>query len=692
MGQVRAEVNDGLLFDHPEHRDFLIPFLNGFFVTWGRRRREYNTELFVYFLSPEDHFKESYGFENEVLLVYAPYDRMEPRTFQAVEQILATSPAKGRVETLSYFLVTDAEDIEEWMESYISSRQESRVVIPFYRELLVHAKQSGDDWFVRNSLDKHFFGRDLFNYSLPLIDDAYFFGRQSLLMDYYDSIKQSENRAIFGLRKTGKTSFLYKLKRLCESEGSAFVFYYDCKVPHIRKSKWNELLCDIANDVAKKYGITIKGEYSERSASKDFEELVRNIYEDGEKIVLMLDEIEYISFVSPKNRHWSDDYIDFWQTMWSCQSQFKCISFILAGVNPTVVEKDSVDGVQNPLFGIVPHKYLTGLSQDEVKVMLKKLGKRMGMRFDSVACNEISKWYGGHPLLTRQACSSINSFLSEENSKPLEISKEVFLRYKPQVDRELVFYSDHAISEIRQFYPDEYFLFELLSIGQELEFKELSQESAEIKHLLGYQLIKRCSTGYEVNIPVIASRVALESKRGGDRELIYPIVESGNRESWLRRRVQEICSEIRLLEKLIKRNGKPLLFGANSFPEAEQLQNIEVSYNESQFSFFINVLNRCFVESIEHYGRDKGDSSYFWGTIKDEYQFLWSSLRRIKVYRNERDHLHLNDNVSSQLFEFLDEDLEGKRFSQVSEAYFVLQQRVLDRFLLSILREIDRFN
>ncbi|WP_370298756.1 hypothetical protein, partial [Pontibacterium sp.] len=37
----------------------------------------------------------------------------------------------------------------------------------------------------------------------------------------------------------------------------------------------------------------------------------------------------------------------------------------------------------------------------------------------------------------------------------------------------------------------------------------------------------------------------------------------------------------------------------------------------------------------------------------------------------------------------LDEDLEGKRFSQVSEPYFILQQRVLDRLLLAVLREID---
>ncbi|MCM6148638.1 hypothetical protein M4D15_09775 [Klebsiella pneumoniae] len=107
MGTIRTEVNESILSEFPEHRNFLTPFLNGFYVTWGRKRREYNTDLFIYFLSPEEHFKESYGLDNEILLVYAPYTRMEPRTIQAIEQIMSTSPAKGRVETLSYFLITD---------------------------------------------------------------------------------------------------------------------------------------------------------------------------------------------------------------------------------------------------------------------------------------------------------------------------------------------------------------------------------------------------------------------------------------------------------------------------------------------------------------------------------------------------------------------------------------------------------
>jgi len=692
LGTIRTEVYESVLKQYPEHREFLTPFLNGFYVTWGTKRRDYNTELFVYFLSPEEHFKESYGIENEILLVYAPYTRMEPRTIQAVEQIMSSSPAKGRVETLSYFLITDCDKMDDWLDGYLPSRQESRIIVPFLKSELLIAKNQSDNWFVRNKLNSHYFGRDLFNFTLPLIDDAYFFGRQSIIMEYFDSIKRRENKAVFGLRKTGKTSLLYKLKRLCESEGEAHVFYYDCKVPHIRKSRWFEFLEDIAKEISDEFQIPFLDSYCERTASRSFAKLIKKLDSQGCKLLFILDEIEYISFVSPKDLHWKDDYIEFWQTMWSCQSMYKTLSFILAGVNPSVVEKDLVNGVQNPLFGIVSHKYLTGLNLDEVKTMLKKLGKRMGLKFQIDACEEIFKWYGGHPLLTRQACSCINTFLSDSFKKPIEIDLEEFNRNKDDIDRELVFYSDHAVSEIRQFYPDEYYMFELLSTGQQLDFKELSRDSAEIKHLIGYQLIRENGRSYQINIPVIAKRVAYESKRLSGRDVVYPIILPEKREQWLGRRLGEICAEIRNLERHIKKLDLDLLYGPNSFPEADQIKMISLAKNESSFSFFINVLNRCFVESIEIYGKSIGVNDYYWKKINSKYPDLWNALNRIKVYRNERDHLHLDKNNSDKLSNYLSEDFEGRPFSSFSEPYFILQQRVLDRLLLGVLNEIDRYS
>lgn len=550
MGSIRTEVTDNYLIEHSEDRDLLIPFLDGFHVTWAKIIKGYNTALKVFFLSPEDHYKESYGFENEVLLVYSPYDRMEPRTLQAIEQIFSSSPAKGRVETLNYFLISDSANVKEWLDSYISSRQETRIIVPFTKNEVINAK--ADNWFLRNKLNNHFFGRDLFNYSLPLAEDTYFFGRQSILMEYFDAIRRNENKAIFGLRKTGKTSLLFKLKRMCESEFNTSVFYYDCKLPHIRKVRWYELLKDIANEIANQYGFQNNPDYTEINASKYFYELIQNVYNKGHKICLMFDEIEFISFIAQKDKHWKEDYLEFWQTFWSCQSQFKCLSYIIAGVNPSVIEIDLIDGIQNPLFGIVPHKYLTGFNIDELKIMLKKLGKRMGLTFNQDVIIGIKNWYGGHPLLTRQACSTINSFLSEKHKKPITIDDKMFIDIRQLIDQELTFYSNHAISEIREFYPDEYFMLELLSTRQELDFKELSLDSNNIKHLCSYELIRRENNKLLINIPVIGQRVAMDSKKNDGRELIYPIINKDRRGIWLKRRIEEISSDINILEKIVQ--------------------------------------------------------------------------------------------------------------------------------------------
>lgn len=387
MGEIRKIVRDEYLLKYPDDELFLKPFLNGFYVTWARLRRAYNTELKVFFLSPEDHIKETYGFENEVMLVYAPYSRMESRTLQAIEQISAESPAKGRVETLNYFLISDAQNIREWLNEYTSSRHESRIIVSFTKDELLSSR--GDSWFIRRRLEEQFFGRDLFNYSLPLVEDTYFFGRQQLIMEYLDSIKRGENKAIFGLRKTGKTSFIFKLQRLIEKEKIAQSVYIDCKLPDIRKSHWYELLEDIADRIARAYEVPVSGEFTNRRASRAFYEVVSKIKSQEGKICLFFDEIEYISFVAKLDPHWHTEFIDFWQTLWSCQSQLKNLSFILAGVNPTVIETDTVNGVQNPLFSIVSHKYLTGFTKDEVWIMLKTLGKRMGLQFAYDSLNSI---------------------------------------------------------------------------------------------------------------------------------------------------------------------------------------------------------------------------------------------------------------------------------------------------------------
>lgn len=690
MGNIKRDVRDNYLAEHPEDEAFLTPFLSGFFVTWARERKEYNAVLRVFFLSPEDYVKESYGFENEILLVYAPFKTMEPRTLQAVEQIYAQSPAKGRVETLNFFLVSDAENVREWLDSYTSSRQESRIIVSFTRKELEDSK--GDSWFVRNRLNEQFFGRDLFNYSLPLVEDTYFFGRQQLVMEYLDSIKRKENKAIFGLRKTGKTSFLFKLKRLIEAERIGGVVYLDCKQPDIRKSRWNELLEEISGRICMLTKIKDDGDYSERKASRSFFDILEKAKKKNQKICLILDEIEFVSFVAKLDTHWHQDFVEFWQTMWSCQSQLKNFSFVISGVNPSVVEKDVVNGVQNPLFGIVHHKYLTGFAEEETRTMVRNLGKRMGLKFSYDAVSDLYKWYGGHPLLTRLACSWFNTTLSLLQNKPIEVTRDIFSKERRKCDSELVFYCGHVVSELREFYPDEYFMLELLSSGQMVDFRGLAESETYIRHLTSYGIVGKNNGEFYSTIPVVTQYVGIELARKDGRALVYKTIELKDRRAWLTRRVEEIVTDIRVLERVIMRNGGIPIFGSTSFPEADRFKEIEVVRTKDQFVSFINICSRCFVESIDLYGASIGNPRYFWGDIKAEYPALHSTLHRIRVYRNESDHLELNQSVNQKYVEFLQEDMEGKTPSQVDDFYFVLQQRILDGLLYNAQVEITRIS
>ena len=151
--------------------------------------------------------EETFGFSQEILLVISDYPSLEPRTIQAAEQFLFDDPGKGRLESLTYFLVSSMtkEDPVEWVRSYAAANHESRLVVAFStKELRDHRD---DAWYVRNRISRQLFTRDMFDYRLPLEKDTYFFGREALLMNCLDAARRGENRGVFGLRKTRENVF-----------------------------------------------------------------------------------------------------------------------------------------------------------------------------------------------------------------------------------------------------------------------------------------------------------------------------------------------------------------------------------------------------------------------------------------------------------------------------------------------------
>ena len=687
MGGVHPEVMKGHLSAYPKEESHLRPFLQNFDLTWARRQMAYGSNLSVYFLKPEPHMERAFGFESEILAVYSSYETIQPRTIQAIERFISEQPARGRVDTMIAFLISESDDPITWVKQYMTSNPESRLVAAFTANTLRNS--GGDSWMIRSILSDQLFQRDLFNYRLPINSDYFFFGREDLIFDFHNAFKRSENRGLFGLRKTGKTSVFFKLQRLIKSTSDDICIYVDCKFPPRRSSRWEELLKYLAEQLSEysDYSVDIQDVH----ASDGFLAALGGI-SNQKRVAIIFDEIEYISPFSPLDDHWKQDFIPFWQTIWYAQGLHGNLAIFVGGVNPTVVEKDLIDNTQNPLFGIVPHVYLGGLSVDEVRRMLRTLGRPMGLRFTEDAVSYVFDQYGGHPLLTRIACSIIHVRLRDSEETLPKVVDKIWLQTTEEYrEAELSFYCNHVVSELRLFYPDEYEIMTEMARGNLADVYEFISDPTYTTHLNSYGLLKSDSLGRpSISISVVDRFIRLQYARDNGNQTILAIQPSQEREGWLKSRKRQIDANIGELQQVITNLKRPRLFGPNNYPESHRFFDIGVVSNESDFSTFINTCNRCFVEPIERYGRSIENSTYFWDDIGRNYPALSEALRRIKIYRHNRVHIRLTGQAVHELDFFLKRDLSGRSPSNVSELWFQLQQCVLDDLLVGILVETDR--
>ena len=685
MGKIDRAVQNGILKDYPELNDILAPFLVDFDISWGAERKLFNSKLYTFIAKPLECFAEIFGFEYELLLVYSPFSSMQARTMQAINSIFLTEPAKGRVENLVCIIVSAAPDAKEWVNAYTVEHQDLRTYVVLEEGIKCTPNHSLSSVF-RQQLGE----RDLFDVQLPLLDDLYFFGRQTILQSIIANIKRCENSGVFGLRKTGKTSLLYKIKRTLDSTGEAKTFIYDAKNINIRMRSWSNLMLLIMKDICNEFSLTYK--LPDASDVLEVVQVFEKILEDipkGKRIVLVIDEIEFISFAPPFDVHWKKDYFHFWQFLWSMQSVHRNICFVIAGVNPQVLEISSIDTVQNPLFSIVTPYYIQGLDRSDIHELARRIGRRMGMRFDHTAVDYLYTRYGGHPLLTRLALSYENQNAPQ---KPISFTDKTLISDEVMREESLVPYCQHIVDILKDFYPDEYTLLEFLSVGDISDFVELATSKMLVQHLSNYGLLEYEKGVPKIGIPVVSSYIGglISADRG--TQLARAIIPVEQRESWIHNNIKSIISYMRQLEITIRKNGTALLFGSNSFPEADKLLEFPVAKNESGFKIFITALSNCFVESIENYGKSIGKGNYFWEEIKNSYPVLFEALLRIKAYRNQSEHLKLIPKMQETVDRFVRMDLEGKKSCEVNDVNFILQQCTIENLKLAISLEISRLS
>lgn len=553
-----------------------------FYVTNGGEKVHLgvNSEYKYVIITPTEIYRDMFNLDREIIIIFSPYPTLQARTLDVFEHV-AKKHSSLRIEKICNVLISGDKKVETSLDNLIKNEPESQIIIPFsYDEL----QNTCDSYFFRNRFRKYFYTRDLFAFEAPLKKDIYFFGRNDLIQELINRFKSGENSGIFGLRKTGKTSLINGIERNLKKEGIKTVIV-DCQDTSFNQRRWNEdlyYICLKAQQVLEMESyLPDEGAFTEKNASMETENFLKICKQESSATVFFIfDEIENISRGTSPADHWRKgiDFALFWQTLRSIfQSNNNLLSYLIVGTNPSCTETPKIDNIDNPIFNHFNPLYIPGFEVKDTREMTRKLGRRMGLRFDESIYSKLTEDFGGHPFLMRHVCSLISKKVIQQD-RPVDLGKTSYTQGKDEFILSHSNYLEMIISVLKDFYPDEYEMLVMLANNDMSTFSEFAElHTSYTSHLLGYGLIKKDHFGYEFNIEAVRNYILNQSKY----KKIHMTPEAMWAEISERRNASEI--KLRKLVKLLMQankgsNAKNEILNIFGSPRREDLNNC--SYNE----------------------------------------------------------------------------------------------------------------
>jgi len=463
--------------EQPKQRDIALRLDEAFDITYGDKHER----LYFWLAKPKANAVQRFGIQQEVLVIYSPFDKTDARVLTAIDFISQMQQFRLRIDKLLFLLIHNGDQKEAQ-----ALRSPDRIIVPFQAEELLGVSRGS--LLVRTRIAEAIGPMDLFGMSSPIKSDKYLFGRDELIQTLIDRLRfRKENSGLFGLRKTGKTSVLFAIMRRI-SDPAAVIEYMDCQNPGLHGARWWQVLHMIATRCLKHVNdknITIAGSYTQADAGLQFLNDIRRILERGkfDQIAIMLDEVEYIThgLSGALGQHWDSDFVPLWQTIRSVhqetQGQF---CFVVAGVNPACVEKSHFGVTPNPIFQLAQPQYLEPLSVSQVRTMVRMIGKYAGLSFEEPVYAHICSIYGGHPYLIRVACSEIwknSDVLNPQQTTQVSVAQ--FEKNRDRINIRLRQPIRDILLSLVWWYPEEYDVLRILASGDKTFVEDYLRERPE---------------------------------------------------------------------------------------------------------------------------------------------------------------------------------------------------------------------
>lgn len=444
----------------------------------------------VILAKPADVLVKHFELAPEVIVLCAPWKAMQAKDIERTEAVFKS---EIRVDPGFALVISGDPDAEARL----------RAVVPDDRKYLfvtadMFESKTDPQSFLHDLLCDMLGRRRLFDLRLPAMGSQ-FFGRENELEALERDVLNGHCLGVFGLRKVGKTSLLRRVAqkfRDAKPEARRVIpVEVDLQeIPYNRRSLAGAVGLigqQLDREIAR---AKIQLPVAERDPLDRLVQTAEHVEREmGARVLLILDEYEVLL----GGRIPSSDGVELLTWLRGlAQGHAKAFSLVLAGRNSRLLAPARIGGADNPMYRFLRSVPLAGLTPEDCRSMVRKIGGRMALRFNHDALQLIVEETGGHPALVRTLGDLIDQHVPVSERNPAVVNAATVTHVLPRFSREVVEDMRELLDAANDFDPhgSDY----LIHLAYEVPWIGGSSEALVDDALVGYGILTRDTHAFRI--------------------------------------------------------------------------------------------------------------------------------------------------------------------------------------------------
>ena len=384
--------------------------------------RKWNQHESAMRIAPSRAIADQFDISLEIPLLIATHARLQPRILSKLETSTVLRKSTSADKDFAVLVAADRK-----ADHFVNDRKRfSYPILTIYIDDLKSGRYS--QMSLRSEIARLMRSVNHFDYSHEIREAADFFGRTDDIEALTALAASGQSAGIFGLRRAGKSSLLHRVAAALRDKGvktmyvqlNAFIDADEFRQGLVTSTA--QLLKQSGGVVPRNSEMLTKN-FKIRAASlatiqrRWIYEMDAMLDQINADVVMLIDETDLANEESiDLDEHDRAERRGMHRVLQQLRGLMqirherseKKFSFLAAGVAASIFTSSIRFGRDNQMFGFASARPLAPMSRDEMRQMVRVLGKRSGLRFDShLLFDSLFAEYGGHPHLTRQACSRV---------------------------------------------------------------------------------------------------------------------------------------------------------------------------------------------------------------------------------------------------------------------------------------------